>query len=177
MNGILAYLALPRVAKILDILACSDYCTPLWSKKKKIYLGLFEIFLFENWRFLGILLSINPANKVHTRKCFNYNFPILLPSTPKLKFYPQIFEISLFVNCSFFTTCSFSHAKHCRTWGFCIPMNFITKLGKGTWFDYNFVILQTIPLRSIPKLWNFTLNFLRYHRLKRSNFLRFFYHV
>ena len=101
MNGILAYLALPCLAKILDIWACSHYYVPLGGKlrfdqkkKKKFYRGLFEIFSFENWRFLrfggilGILLSINPANKVHTRKFFHYNFPILqeilLPSTPKL---------------------------------------------------------------------------------------------
>ena len=42
--------------------------------QKNIYLGVFEIFLFENWQFLrfggtsSILLSISPANKVHTRK-------------------------------------------------------------------------------------------------------------
>ena len=46
------------------------------KKQKKIYHELFVIFPFENWRFLcfgrilGNLRSINPANKVHTRKCF-----------------------------------------------------------------------------------------------------------
>ena len=46
--------------------------------QKKIYSGLFEIFLFENWQFLLLgILSINPANKVHTRKSFDYDFPIL----------------------------------------------------------------------------------------------------
>ena len=64
------------------------------KKKKKFYLGLFEIFPFENWRFLrfwgiwGTRLSITPANKVHARKRFEYYIPILqevlLPSIPKL---------------------------------------------------------------------------------------------
>ena len=53
------------------------------KKKREFYFGLFEIFPFENWQFLcfeeilGIPLSVNLANKVHTRKCLDYNFLIL----------------------------------------------------------------------------------------------------
>ena len=86
MNRILAYLALPRVAKILHICwTCFDEICFAWVvnsaliKKKIFFLGFFEIFPFENWRFLHLgwifgILSINPANKVHSRKCFDYNF-------------------------------------------------------------------------------------------------------
>ena len=54
-----------------------------FDQKKEIYLALFEVFPFENWQLLrfwgilGILLSINPAKEVHTKKCFDYNFSIL----------------------------------------------------------------------------------------------------
>ena len=48
MSGILAYLALPRVAKILDIWACSDYCSALVVNsaliKKKIILDFSKFF-------------------------------------------------------------------------------------------------------------------------------------
>ena len=50
-------------------------------------------------------------------------------------------------------------------------MNFVTKLGNEAWFANDFDILQKIPLRSIPKLWNFTVNFSRYRRLKKDKFL------
>ena len=50
------------------------------TKIKKFYLGLSRFFCLKIGDFcvlLGILLSINPVHKLRTRKCFDYNFPIL----------------------------------------------------------------------------------------------------
>ena len=114
--------------------------------QKNLYLGLFKIFSFENWQFfafwgdLGYSSSNQFSKQSSYKKPFWYNFAwnSAFINIKTVKIYPQSFEISLFENCPFFTTCSFSHMKHCGPWDFRIQVNYITKLGNGAWFDYDF---------------------------------------
>ena len=81
MNGILAYLGLQHIAKILDIRACylmflfgGKLC---FDKEKYVTLDFLRFFCLKICNFcdlqviLGIVLSINPANKLHMRECFD----------------------------------------------------------------------------------------------------------
>ena len=80
MNGILPILLFQVLQKYYTFGHVLSITFRLDKKNvEKIYHGLFKIFPFENCQFLrfgGILgiLSSDPANKVHTRKCFDYKF-------------------------------------------------------------------------------------------------------